>query len=173
MNVPQSAIAVTGSGAALTQNTAYALPFSLAEPVTITSIGTNVATAGGTGSVCRFGLYQDSSGYPGALILDAGTVPTVTGSQTLTFVTGLSQALTPGVYWVVIAPQVGTGPVVLLWGTSWGTKFVSGTSKVYGITAWTITSVSGSLPNPFTAGGTGMLGMAGNGNTNPGLILGA
>ena len=170
MMVPQAIASATGGGSALTQGTAYAQPFSITKTVTLTSIATNVATAGGTGSVCRFGIYADSSGYPGALLLDAGTVPTVTGSQTITGPSGLSLVLTPGVYWVVIAPQVGTGPVVIMYSGVFGARFVSGTSKVYSVGGWTITSVTAGLPNPFTAGGTGIVI---NGSVFPGLILGA
>jgi hypothetical protein len=143
------------STAALTESTAYCYPYVVTATHTFTSLGINVTTGGGTGSVCRFGIYSDNgSGYPGALMLDASTaVTTGTGAvQSTTF----SQSLTPGLYWLVCAPQVGTGPTV--------TSDAGAGSPVFGASApgtsagdkrcYAVGSVSGAMPNPMTAGGT-------------------
>ena len=172
MLLPQFALAVTGGGSALTQNTAYAVPFSLATAQTLANIGTIVQTAGGSGSVCRFGIYNDSSGYPGSLVADFGTVATVTGSGTHAVISSLSQLLPAGIYWAVISPQVGTGPITLLYGTV-GQALMVSSSFTYPVSHWTLTGVSGALPTPFTAGGTAQHAVAGNGTIVPGIILGA
>lgn len=81
-------------------------PFMLGETKTATSISIliNTATVGG---VARLGIYSSSAteDYPGALLLDAGTISTnATGLQTIT----ISQSLTGGVlYWLAVLPTTG------------------------------------------------------------------
>jgi hypothetical protein len=71
---------------------------------TLTKIGLEVTLAGSTGAVMRLGIYNDDgTGYPGTLLLDAGTIDgTVVAVSELT----ISQAVTAGtLYWVGAAVQ--------------------------------------------------------------------
>lgn len=58
----------------------------------------DIRSAGDAGSVVRVGIWRDSGfGKPGTLVLDAGTVSgTTVATQSIT----ISQALTPGMYWL-------------------------------------------------------------------------
>lgn len=87
------------SAQALVANRLYAMPFVAPgrTGVTIDRLGINVTT--GSSGNARLGIYNDSSGYPGSLLVDAGTVVT-TNIAVVTI--SLSQALTPGNrYWLV------------------------------------------------------------------------
>lgn len=98
------------SGYAGTSSTAWAIGDATATPFQVHSRGASfnqagirVTTVGTAGAVIRLGVYADSSGYPGALISDWGTVDaTVTGDKTVT----ISWAPTGGIYWLVAACQV-------------------------------------------------------------------
>lgn len=84
---------------ALVANRLYAMPFVAPGRAgcTLDRLGINVTT--GSSGNARLGIYNDSSGYPGSLLLDAGTV--VTTNIAVVTVT-ISQALTPGNrYWLV------------------------------------------------------------------------
>lgn len=83
----------------------FYVPMPIPRSLTIDRIGVEV-TASATGSpLIRLGIYEDSSGAPGTLILDAGTVDaSTTGFKEIT----ISQALTAGMVWLVLAQQGGT-----------------------------------------------------------------
>jgi hypothetical protein len=50
-------------------------PWVLSNPVTISRIGAEVTLSGDAGSKVRIGVYaDDGNGYPGSLLLDAGTI---------------------------------------------------------------------------------------------------
>ena len=167
MMVPQFYTTITGGNASV-NGTLVAVAFSLSEAQTLTSIGTLVNSGGGTGSLTRFGIYNDSNGYPGSLVADYGTIPsTGTGRQSAT----ISQALGPGIFWAAIVTQGTPSPLP----NYIQSNFIGGMAKssnfnhVFG--AWSITGVTGSLPNPFTAGGS-QVGEEDN-NVTTTLILGA
>lgn len=87
-----------------TQATVYYSPLLVPNACTINQIAMVVVSAGGSvGSVYRLGLYaSDADGEPGALVVDGGTVDTTTtGTKTAT----ISQAVTPGLYWMAACPQ--------------------------------------------------------------------
>jgi len=67
------------------------------------------ATFSGTASV-RLGIYNESSGLPSTLVLDAGTVSATAASTTYEIT--ISQNLNPGFYWLAFcqqsAPATGT-----------------------------------------------------------------
>ena len=73
---------------------------------TFTRIGINVVAGGGAGSNCRLGIYKPTSNHqPGVLVLDAGEVDvSTTGVKEIT----ISQALSPGIYWLMLANESGT-----------------------------------------------------------------
>lgn len=90
-----------------------------------------VTTPGGAGSVTRAGIYNsDANGLPSSLLLDAGTADTTTtGIKEIT----VSQALTPGLYWVTAVNQGAATPAATL-------RYVNFTtaSGGAGITPWLI-----------------------------------
>lgn len=92
------------SGSAYTQGVLCFTPMMLAVGRTADRIGIEV-TVGGTASVSvhRIGIWADSNGVPGALLVDAGTVATDTfGMKEVT----ISQALAANtVYWLGVAQQ--------------------------------------------------------------------
>lgn len=94
----------------MTANRSYATGVYVPYGASIDRVAVEVTTAGGAGSVIRFGLYADSNGAPGALISDDGTVDSAT--------TGFKEdtvaytSLTAGLYWIVTSAQVGTAPTV-------------------------------------------------------------
>lgn len=97
---------------ALTANRIYAIPFiAPARGGTLDRIAIRVDTAVAA-SVVRLGIYEnnndDTTIYPGALLLDAGTVTSAsTGVKTIT----ISQALTASkLYWLVCTS--GHGPTI-------------------------------------------------------------
>jgi len=79
-------------------NTMYAMPIMINQNCTLTLMASDVETSVASSNV-RLGIYSDTNGLPGSLLLDAGTHTTASvGTKTIT---GLSQALTPGQYWFV------------------------------------------------------------------------
>lgn len=70
---------------------------------TVTKLGVQVTSGGTSGSVMRFGIYDDVKGTPTNLIVDAGTVDTTgTGFKEVT----LSLTIpTTGWYYLVVVPQ--------------------------------------------------------------------
>ena len=80
----------------LANNRIHYIPFQVTESVTFTRIGINVTTLQAA-SVVRLGIYNSSGGKPSTLLVDAGTVAgTSTGEKEIT----ISQAMTPGWYWL-------------------------------------------------------------------------
>mgnify|MGYP000553028085 CR=1 FL=1 len=99
-----------------TSNRLYMYPFWVHTTTTFDRIAINhAATSAGASSVCRLGIYNDSSGVPGTLLLDAGTVDlsTATAFKTIT----ISQQLTPGLYWLAAVPQITSGTPTFTCGT--------------------------------------------------------
>lgn len=110
-NSPASASTSSGLGNGSLRLT----PWVVTKSVTITRIGAEFSVAGEANSVFRLGIYaDDGTGIPGgAAVLDAGSISTGTGNAG-TVATGgtpgvyeitVSQALTPGLYWVGGAVQ--------------------------------------------------------------------
>lgn len=75
---------------------------------TLDRLGVEVG-ATGAGSAIRLGIFSaDADGFPGALLLDAGTVDT-SGSTGFKEIS-ISQAVTAGTYWLSYTWQGGTAP---------------------------------------------------------------
>ena len=83
------------------------LPVEFGAPLTIDRLGVSITTAG-AGSTVRLGIYASAAnGYPGALLLDAGTIDSsTTGLKEIT----MSLAVRAGRYWLAAAAQGGTPP---------------------------------------------------------------
>lgn len=102
--MPITGTALSTSGA-LTAGRIYTHPFLVPKTITIDRLAVNVTTLVASGK-CRLGIYNDSNGEPGTLLLDAGEVDTsATGVKTLT----VNQALTGGaLYWLAILSNSAT-----------------------------------------------------------------
>lgn len=106
---------------------------------TLTELGINYYA--GVTSHVRLGIYADSAGSPGALLLDAGEITNpVTGWNTIS---GLSLAVTNGTYyWLAFNQDYASGADIYVDTTITNRDYIS--------------SAYGALPNPFgTPGGTG------------------
>ncbi len=90
--------AAFGTAAAVVANTLYAQPFNASRGATIDSVGVNVSAVV-AGSGVRMGVYRSLNGVPGALVADFGIVAT-TNPAAFKEITGLSQKLQPGLYWL-------------------------------------------------------------------------
>ena len=82
---------------ALTANQLYGIPIFIGVNQVVTEIGIEVTTAGSASTVIRLGIYGESSGVPGNLIVDAGTV--TADSNAVKAIT-ISQTLAPGWYFL-------------------------------------------------------------------------
>jgi hypothetical protein len=143
----------TASTNTLPVGSLYVVPWFLGAAVTVTRLGAEVSTVGDVGSKVRLGIYADTgSYYPGALVLDAGQIA---GDSATVQELIISQALTPGIYWLgavgqaitTTAPTVRslsnwTPPYPLALGTT-----IPGSNPVF--VAYTMSSVTGALPGTF------------------------
>lgn len=130
-------------------------PWFVPNAVTVSRIGAEIVSAGDSGSKLRLGIYaDDGTCYPGALVLDAGTI--AADSNTVQEIT-VSQALTPGLYWVGAAVQIVsvTQPTVrcvnappIVPHIHVGAAAPSAAQLTFGFVH---TSVTGALPTPFTS----------------------
>lgn len=141
-----TATAVTSANA-LPLNRLYCMPLHLAQDTTLDRIGVEVDVAAGSSTI-RLGVYDDDgNGYPGARLLDAGTVDsTSTGLKQIT----ISLAVPAGLVWVGAVAQGGTPSIHRLSGRALpvGLHSFVGGATVYN--AWLQDSVSGALPASFT-----------------------
>jgi hypothetical protein len=130
-------------------NTLYALPIFISQNCTATVMATDVETLVAS-SNARMGIYNDSAGLPGTLLLDAGTVATTSvGTKTIT---GLSQALTPGQYWLAViydhTPGVKSHNTNGLLPTLGSSNTIGPSSTNYG--AVSMAQTYGALPGSFS-----------------------
>jgi len=132
---------------AVSANTLYGIPFFVPTPTTYTTIAIEVSTA--VAGNCRLGIYNDSAGAPGSLVLDAGTVSTgTTGLKTI----AISQLLNPGWYW--LAAVFDAAPTVRAASQTNALRMLGHTSGT-DTTAHVGVSVAftyAALPTPFTGG---------------------
>lgn len=93
-----SPITGTGINNALGNGTLRVTPLWVPRLVTVDRIRAEVTTIGDVGSLVRLGVYRDDgTGYPGDLLLDAGTIA---GDSTGTKEITVNQAVTPGLWWL-------------------------------------------------------------------------
>ena len=135
---------------AVTQSLLYASPLFLAKPCTLDRIGAEVTTLAATTNV-RLGIYADSNGRPGALLLDAGTIDaTGNGAKEVS----ISLAVPAGLLWVASVAQGGAptmrannapvhGFLFPTLGTALGANPVSSVTQA---------GVVGALPSTFVVG---------------------
>lgn len=138
-------VTASGSNGTITQNRLFALPFNVGASRAFDRIAVN--SLGVAATNVRLGIYADSNGKPGALILDAGTVATT--SAGLAQIT-ISQTLS-GRVWLACVGQGGAASVTrvgLLWLPDVGSP--SSYSNGQGL-AYYQDSISGTLPDPWGA----------------------
>lgn len=122
--------------------------FVLASAGTVDALAAGVASAA-TGGTGRIGLYGDDGGKPGALIVDGGTISLASATnQTV----AISQALTPGVYWIGLLVENLSGSGTLR--ASNGCAFLVASNASTALTVDTNGYYSdgvaaGELPDPF------------------------
>ena len=140
---------LTTSGA-MPANILRAMPLPVPMSRTLDRIAINVATA--SAGLLRLGIYRDSNVYPSSLVLDAGTVDTETiGVKALT----ISQALTPGLYWVVLVHD-GTPAVTAPLHFMSLLNVLGVGSALFGNAGvgWTVSFTYAALPASFPTGAT-------------------
>jgi len=108
-----------GSAFTNVANTIRYVPFFIDQDITLTRLGINVVSAGAAASTCRLGIYTNDSTttQPSTRLVDSGTIDLVaTGPKS---VTGLSVALTKGLYWMAYFGNSASGTI-----TAVGANFV-------------------------------------------------
>jgi hypothetical protein len=148
--------AVTGTtlgNAASTLNKIFVSRILLAAG-TLDRIAIQHLSVSAASEVARLGIYKDSSGRPGALVVDAGTVDlsTAAGYKALT----ISAPVDAAWYWLAAVRQGPTNTAGLLVFSndeqrSGSTQWVEfdGLILQTTLTLATLTDVSGALPDPF------------------------
>lgn len=144
---------------ALTQSQIYAYPFTVPKSTSFDQITVSLVTVAAS-SVVRLGVYTClSTGLPGNLSFDAGTVDTstATGTKTIT----ISQTLAAGTYYLVAVAQGGAPTMRSIQNSANGTYLVVSTTAHAVANTYTKSSVTGALPSSFgTPSGTSTIGVA-------------
>ena len=140
-SIHASLTTVTGS------TTASLTPIIVPSPVTVTAIGVEVTTGGGTGSLARLAIYSDRNSVPDELIVDAGTVVAdATGFQSVV----ISQVLKAGPYWLAWANKsVGGNPAYRAYNTTFSHSITIASVMAPSSTAVLCVTIAN---NPVTAG---------------------
>ena len=108
-------VAATGTSAIQGNGTVRLTPWVVTDSITITRLFAEFTVAGDANSIYRIGIWShdQATGKPTTLVLDAGSISTGTGNAGTVSTGGtpgiyeitVSQALTPGLYWVGGAVQ--------------------------------------------------------------------
>lgn len=133
---------------ALTANRLYAVPFFTPVARTITKMAIHVTTLG-TGAVTRLGICQDNGSiYPGALVVDAGTVDcSTTGFKSIS---GLSVPWSPNtLYWALLVASVAFTLSAVTAGYGWQLLGYTTSLNVVGYGYYYVSYTYASLPDPF------------------------
>lgn len=152
-NITQS----TPTTLAISANRLKAWPLIIGQSITFNSLKSEVTSAVGS-TTYRFGIYLDSSGYPGALVANTDLAAyDSTGTGVKTGTPGSNVTLTPGLYWIVInsngAPTLRANPISAL-PTVLGISPNLGGSGAGTNYSLVETYNASALPNPYTAGAT-------------------
>lgn len=145
------------------QSTLYYSPITINGTPTISAVGLEITAGAGSSSV-RLAIYSDvgDNTGPGNLLLEFGTIDSTSSSGsagTLTQITGLSQLLAQGRYWLAAVAQ-GGAPTCRSFSTplyALGSNFSTpGAIVASGYSQGSITST---LPNPAAPAFTGVGGI--------------
>jgi hypothetical protein len=140
-----------------TVNTLYAMPFFVSRTTKFDTIEYELTTQG-AGSQVRLGVYFDNgNGYPGKLLFGSadvtGTNPA--GAKVAT-ITAASQVFNPGLYWLAYENSATVPLIRCLPATE--CMSIGGYASPFSTTppglCWTVAHTVGTLPDPYTAGGT-------------------
>ena len=139
----------TSVTAAFSANILHAMPCFVARPMTVDRIACDVTAQ--AGEKIRMGIYNDGTNlYPGTLLLDAGEITlSATGMQVIV----INQALTRGLYWLVILSN--GAPTMRIWYPAFSPLGISSTSFLLTtgcLGFWWVAFTYNALPTPFTAG---------------------
>lgn len=138
----------------LGNNTLRLVPWRIYNNVTLNRIGAEITAAGEAASTLRLGIYADNTaGYPGALLLDAGTI--AADSATTQEIT-INLTLSAGLYWIGGAVQgAATTPPTVRCGSGWFAPIdvadASMPSSGAGRIGYSHPTVTGALPATFTS----------------------
>jgi hypothetical protein len=133
-----------------------AWPWVVPHDVTLSRIGAEITSAGDVGSTVRLGIYaDDGSGYPGALVLDAGTIA---GDSATVQEIVVSQFLPAGLYFLgaVVQGVTTTQPTIRTNNGTMNSPLLnaaigtSAPSAGYSVGSYALFSVAGALPVTFT-----------------------
>lgn len=137
----------SGDGAtAITYQAEHAVRFEVGVAARFVEIGLDITTFQASGLV-RLGVrYDDGSGMPGALLVDAGTIDASTNGYKAA--ASFDQTLTPGRWWLCAVTQGASGIAVRTRGTD---PFIGAATTASANTAcYTQSGVTGGLPASFT-----------------------
>lgn len=155
------------ASALLTNNTVRTTLWYVAETLTIASLFAEVVSPGESGSVFRFGIWNDDgAGNPSTLLVDAGTAAANVTATSIEV--AVSQTFTPGWYHVGGAPQSApttaptmrlVNPVEIKGAVPLGTSLPGSAVSVCGRSATGITGAfGGSYGAPGTTGSVPRIG---------------
>jgi len=136
----------SGQTVVVTANKLYGQLIWVPNLITATALIVQVTT-GAAGNV-RLGIYNDSSGAPGSLLLDGGTTTTTAAAvKTIT----ISQSLSPGLYWLAAVFDAAPTCRLAAGATNVNLGFSSNTDTTLHMGV-DVAFTYAALPNPFTAG---------------------
>lgn len=131
------------------QNTLFLTQLPLSRGCVLSSIGVEVTTLAASSSV-RLGIYADSGGFPGALILDAGTVATTaTGAAEA----AISQVVSAPAVWLAVVRQSATGATLRVATSSALPVFTRSSLTVvtaFNLACFSLSGVTSALPATVT-----------------------
>jgi hypothetical protein len=136
----------------LTANQLCAVPFFTPVARTVTRLAIHVTTA--FAGNARLGVYQDNGSiYPGALVLDAGTVDT--GTTGLKEITGLNISLAANtLYWLALVANAASTIAGISLGQGWTPLGYGISLATQGSSLWTVSYTYDTLPATFPGGAT-------------------
>lgn len=138
------------SEAAIMADTLYAIPFLIVRPSSWDRIAIDVTTAA-AGKSARLGIYRSGDNlYPDSPLSDSeGEVSmATTGLKAVT----IDIKLTKGLYWLAVVSD--GAPSLRRYGRGWTPLGVDSSSTRYSFAGWSVAHTYGSLPNPFSGGGS-------------------
>ncbi len=143
-----------------TLNALVVAPILIPADIVLSGVGIRVITAASAGGVLRIGIYDAENGIPTNLVYESPTIAsTSSGNKT---VTGLSVALTGGIYYVGAVAQVAAPVSAQGLSATTSSNFIAyggatsaGAQFDFVVTGCPVdsTSVTGSLPATFSYGG--------------------
>lgn len=128
----------------------YGQPFLAGRNITVDRIAVNITIAGAGGTAIRLGIYKNGTNlYPGALLLDAGTVA---ADGVAIREININQSLVKGWYFLT---HISDGAPTLRDLEPCYSPLGDQRAAMdgYADTGWDVAQAYGALPDPFTGGG--------------------